>query len=103
MKIYIAFSIHNTNCFIVATKVITDIEYIRMCRNGYSRAESRRLGVSTADGQKMHWNKLLKRDGKPHTSPSWVLRRVNQLERVGWTIIGKEAFIKHHYESNSNG
>lgn len=44
----------------------------------------------------------MKADGTPHTVPGWVLRRFNQLEKAGWTIIGKDKFIQKHYHHDKN-
>jgi hypothetical protein len=99
MKVYIAFSIHGTNCFIVATREVTLLTPFLSYNPWFSLAESRRPGVNkVVDGYKLNWTKLCKADGTPHTNPGWVLRRFNELERRGWTIVGREKFVQKFYK-----
>jgi hypothetical protein len=96
-KAYIAFSIHGSNCFIVATRTFLTGVSLPL---GFKTVPSRRPGVDvTVDGYKLSWNKLSKADGTPHTSPAWVLKRFNELRRMGWRIVGYEKFVEHHYHS----
>lgn len=99
MKVYIAFSIHGTNCFIVATREVTLLTPFLSYNPWFNLAESRRPGVNkVVDGHKLNWTKLCKADGTPHTNPGWVLRRFNELERRGWTIVGREKFVQKFYK-----
>ena len=95
-KAYIAFSIHGSNCFIVATRRLIEGAPLP---SGFSVVPSRRPDVDvTIDGYKLNWTKLCKADGTPHTNPGWVLRRFNELERRGWTIVGREKFVQKFYK-----
>ena len=95
-KAYIAFSIHGSNCFIVATRRLIESAPLP---SGFGVVQSRRPDVDvTIDGCKLNWTKLCKADGTPHTNPGWVLRRFNELERRGWTIVGREKFVQKFYK-----
>jgi hypothetical protein len=99
MKVYIAFSIHGTNCFIVATREVTLLTPFITSNPEFSLTDSRRSWADKVlDGYKLNWTKLCKADGTPHTNPGWVLRRFKELERSGWTIINREKFVEHHYK-----
>lgn len=92
-KHYIAFSIHGTNTFIVATKDISN-----KLPRGYTVAISRRSDYEAIkDGVKVHWDGLLTSRGVPTKSPALVLQRFTQLKAEGWKIIGRDTFVKYHY------
>ena len=96
-KVYIAYSIHGTNKFLVATKEVTNDEYLAMVNSEFEPAQSRRPNYRTVDGVKLHWKKLLKRDGTPHTAREWVLARFYTLRELGWELIGLDSFLDSHY------
>ena len=82
-KVYVAFSIHGTNNFMVVTNVID----IAKLPTGFTIARSRRPNYDAKkDGVKLNWASLNKADGKPHTNRGWMTRRFNQLVRMGWTL-----------------
>lgn len=83
-KVYIAFSIHGTNNFTVVTNTLD----VAKLPAGFTIARSRRPNYDAKkDGVKLNWSELNKADGTPHTNPSWVARRMNQLARMGWTVV----------------
>lgn len=93
IKCYIAFSIHGTNKFTVATKEFKDYEAVGdFCLCGgpgsFMIGESRRPGYNKdKDGVKLLWSKLNRKDGKPLTDKGWVTRRFKELAKGGWTIV----------------
>lgn len=101
MKFYIAFSIHGTNKFTVATKdvaVIKDKAPPSMNQmsqvvesifgKDFRMATSRRPNYNAnADGIKLHWSRLCRKDGKPIQNKGWVTKRFNELKKMGWTIV----------------
>ena len=94
-KYYIAFSIHGTNCFIVATKLqheIKDIKALNM-----SEVKSRRSFAKINTDVKLNYEKLNNVNGKPTASKTKVLKIFKELENDGWEIIGRKEFIKKHY------
>lgn len=93
-KYYIAFSIHGTNTFIVATNVMTDRRFATLEKAGYRITASRR---KDAEGIKLTWRELSTKQGEPLRSAPHVLFKFKQLEKAGWTIIGREEFIKRHW------
>lgn len=93
MNYYIAFSIHGTNCFIRAT---TTNERLALANPGFTVAHSRRADFQKDRETKIHWDKLNKLDGKPHTSPLWVMRRFKELKELGW-VIDDAAFRHKHF------
>src|ERR1700752_266164 len=103
-KYYIAFSIHDSGVFIVATKTFDsffevtrdfpDPETIvpMTSRMGPVEKKSRRLDL---EDSKLHWSGLNKRRKKngthksylgPHTHPSHIVKMFNILKRRGWAI-----------------
>ena len=83
-KVYIAFSIHETNDFMVATNTLN----VGKLPEGFTLGRSRRPGYNAAtDGVKLNWVGLNRQDGTPHTDVVWVKRRFNELERMGWIIV----------------
>lgn len=80
----IAFSIHGTNCFIVATKKLTSVP------EGMGIVTSRDL---SAVGVKLIWLKLQSAKGEPLRSPILIKKRFNELREKGWTVDDK-AFVK---------
>lgn len=102
-KAYIAFSIHGTCAFIVATKIIEVFGRTIVTKppSGiFSKVESRRPNAAI-DDLKLHWDKLNKADGTPHTNPSWVIRRFNELEKAGW-IIDRKKFIQRNKKNGKD-
>jgi len=84
MKFYIAFSIHGTNTFLVATKEAKDIKALG---NEFRAAASRRPNLTIEkDGQKITWNGLMTKSGEPHKSHIYVLGKFYELGRMGWEI-----------------
>lgn len=99
-KFYIAYSIHGTNAFIVATLETKDYNDIASIPNGvrvqnlyFTVAKSR---MPNPTDTKLHWDQLNTLKGEPMKSPYHILRRFKILEKAGWTI-NKDAFIKRHY------
>lgn len=90
MKFYVAFSIHGTNQFRVAVKSARSIEALGP---DFRQAVSRRDNYNASrDGVKVHWNKLIRKDGTPLESKCWVSKRFNQLVALGW----REVTPKQH-------
>lgn len=84
---YVAFSIHGTNKFLVATKRM-DATSDELYAQGFVRQASRRNNYMPSDGIKLHWDKLTRKvDGKPYTNPAWVSRRFKELVAAGWTMV----------------
>ncbi|BCG50185.1 hypothetical protein [Ralstonia phage RP13] len=99
-NLYIAFSIHGTNKFIVATRTVNDVEYQALITLGFSVTTSRRPRYNQEkDGIKMHWNKLTTLKGDPYRSAPMILSRFKDLENAGWTITGRDEFIKKHWNN----
>jgi hypothetical protein len=96
-KAYIAFSIHGTCAFIIATNTVHSSygKIITKAPEGEFTIAFSRNPVKT-DDLKLHWSKLMKADGTPHTDPRWVIRRFNQLEKAGWKV-DREVFVKKHF------
>lgn len=97
-KFYIAFSIHGTNSFIIATRESGDDFFYPDLPDGFKIVASRRMGTPPT-GLKIHWDKLLREDGVPLASPSLIIRRFSELEKMGWKV-SKEHFVKRHYAKN---
>lgn len=90
MNFYIAFSIHGTNKFKVATLKIVGTADAALARlgPGFKVAQSRRPVYDVRkDGIKLHWDKLVRQDGTPIQDPGWVTKRFNQLKAQGWTLV----------------
>ena len=91
MKFYIAFSIHGTNQFTVATRQVdlTSIEHaLNYLGQGFKVIPSRRPGYdSKRDGFKLSWTKLNRADGTPLQNKGWVTKRFNELKAQGWTLV----------------
>lgn len=98
---YIAFSIHGTNTFIVATKSMTDKELAQLETVGYERVNSRRVDAEAVkrDGIKLSWPGLNTLAGAPLKSPAMVIHRFKQLEKAGWLIIGRREFVQRHWKN----
>ena len=105
-QFYIAYSIHGSNAFIIATKTmlessVQDNEVIlpdgKICKVVPSRdftkknheSEERRNSI------KLHHPNLLTKKGEPLRSPPHILRVFKALEKDGWTI-DRSAFIARH-------
>lgn len=109
MKFYIAFSIHGTNSFTVATNELpwglgpgegihTVMAHVRANFGpDFDVVQSRRPGHKPErDGYKLTWSKLnRKSDGKPHERRDWVTKRFQQLQKMGWTIVKGETLTCH--------
>ncbi len=97
MKFYIAFSIHGTNKFTVATYSIPNKQRSPglphqivkdLFGPAFTIAPSRRPNYDASkDGIKLHWNRLVRKDGTPIQNKGWVTKRFNQLNALGWTIV----------------
>lgn len=97
-KIYISFSIHGTNCFIIAINEKWNPEKLPPA---FKQVQSRRPKHDPdKDGLKVEWNGLLnKKTGEPYKSPQMVLARFRQLEQMGFTIIRRDEFVAHHFRN----
>lgn len=92
---YVAFSIHGTNAFIVATKVV-DVQNLP---EGFKIVNSRdRTKTAEKDGYKLSWDRLMSKKGLPLRSPPVVLARFKELTAQGWKI-DKSKFVGKHYVS----
>ena len=87
---YIAYSIHGTETFIVATKKMSVVP------KGFTVKESRRPSYKPEDGIKLEWKGLCTKAGTPYVQPSRVLKAFKDLEEQGWDVDSK-AFIQRHY------
>lgn len=95
LKFYIAFSIHGTNKFKVATLELKDrsgsVDHLTVATllgGDFTLAKSRRPGYNAAkDGYKLHWSRLSRKDGTPLQDKGWVTKRFNQLVKMGWTMV----------------
>jgi len=87
MNFYIAFSIHGTKSFKVATLHIVGTAEAALARLGpeFKVATSRRPG-KRQHGQ-LHWDRLLRQDGTPLQDKGWVTKRFNQLKAQGWKLV----------------
>lgn len=107
IKFYVSFSIHGTNRFITAVKVI----HIERPQNIYTGdrvvindhvfkvVKSRRPDWSLEkDGFKLHSDDLLTKKDEPMRSAPAILSFFNKLEKLGWTIHGKQEFINRHWK-----
>lgn len=96
-KIYISFSIHGTNCFIVAVNEKWDVKKLT---SAFKIVESRRPKFNLEkDGHKIEWSGLKnKKTGEPYKSPQMVLKRFSELEKMGFTIINREGFVARHFK-----
>lgn len=97
-KYYIAFSIHGTNTFIVATRTMTDSRLAILGQSGIRITPSRRSNVDLSEGIKLHWDGLFTAEREPLRSPPHVLAKFKLLEQDGWTIVGREQFINYHWK-----
>lgn len=104
MKFYIAFSIHGTNKFTVATcdkpakspiLEMPDSTIKDLFGPEFSIARSRRPDYNIkTDGVKLHWSKLLRKDGTPIQDKGWVTKRFNQLVKRGWIVVSPKVLNK---------
>lgn len=87
---YVAYSIHGTNTFYVATRTILgDKKYgLALLGPNFTEVPSRRPDYDVnKDGIKLHWARLRTiRSNKPLISPYVVEKRFRILEKMGWTI-----------------
>lgn len=111
IKVYIAFSIHGTNQFIIAKNEVDGV-VATFLNNGngwqprdslageFRRVQSRRPGYNEQrDGMKLEWDRLIStKTKKPYTNPAWVLRRFAELANAGWTVINRDKFIAHNFK-----
>lgn len=89
-SVYVAFSIHGTNCFIYATK---EVEKIEDLGPGFKEVKSRRPDYDRSVGIKLSFDKLNNAKGKPLTNPIAILKVFNDLEKSGW-VVQKQHFIQ---------
>lgn len=102
-KFYVAFSVHSTNAFAVAT-IETDTfvlskDHTTVMINGreFTLAKSRRPDYNEMkDGQKLHHTDLSTKEGKPLRSTPMIMQFFNRLEKEGWTV-DKAAFVTKHW------
>jgi hypothetical protein len=92
---YIAFSIHGTQKYHIATMQAYDLDDLYR-RSGlkyhtgvFWAVESRRENYNRdKDGVKLHWLGLLnQKTREPYRNPTWVARKFKELETMGWTIV----------------
>lgn len=103
-KFYVAFSIHGTQAFAVATietkDFVTTREGDTITINGrdFTPVKSRRPDYNPeVDGQKLHHQDLLTKEGKPLRSTPMIARFFNLLEAEGWKV-DKSAFVSKHWK-----
>ena len=97
MKVYIAFSIHGTNAFIVATKTLKTVGSIEELGPEFTAVNSRRPDYKPEDGIKLNWSRLnTVKSGKPLSHPAFVASRFKELEKDGWTV-DREKFNDYHF------
>lgn len=94
MKVYIAFSIHGTNCFITATKEVASMAELP---KDMTRVVSRRANYNPSTDWKVQWNGLLTKEGVPYRSHIKVMQKFNELQASGWTV-DKAAFLKRFFK-----
>lgn len=97
MKFYISFKINGTKSTIVATTIQSNkeelfawIKRMRCDHTGFT------VISSDQNESRVGWIKLLRKDGTPHISPAWVLRRFKELRKYGWDIDLTD-FLNEHY------
>jgi hypothetical protein len=99
VSIYVAFSIHGTNAFITAVKVVPkqDLskELSALAINNLFAAKSRREDFNKDTEVKLHWSSLLTQQGKPLRNPSIVLHRMRKLAAHGFTLNETEFLARH--------
>jgi len=93
---YIAFSIHGTNSFIVATRSMTEKEYKEHMASRMLFPLTSRLPKPLPGHTKLGWTRLNTKDGTPLRSPPLILSRFSELAKNGWTV-DKEKFVEKHY------
>lgn len=105
-KFYIAFSVHSTKAYAIATLETKDFVISRdgqtITINGrdYTVAKSRRPDYNEeTDGTKLQTQELMTREGKPLRSTPMIAAFFNRLEREGWTV-DKTAFVQKHWHKN---
>lgn len=105
-QVYVAFSIHGTNSFIVATKEVSDkviydlSHHHQIYGDEWKIVQSRRPNVDPKH-VKLHWSGLLnKKTKQPLRSPPAVLLRFKHLAQRGWKIdeVSRERFIDTHWK-----
>lgn len=93
---YIAFSIHGSNCFIIASKDLEDEAYNALIKTGKFFPVTSRLPTFRRVGTKLGWTRLNTKDGAPLKSVPLILSRFNELAKDGWTV-DKTKFVEKHY------
>lgn len=108
MKAYIAFSIHGTNAFIVATRTFKSISEIQKLGKEFRIVRSRRPDVDPMrDGEKLEWDALCVKEDfidsigkaerlRPMRSPALIISKFKKLEAMGWKV-DKKAFVARHF------
>lgn len=95
-KYYVAFSIHGTCCFISAS--IESDKPHDVLLPGSKIVPSRDPYRKDKEAIKLHWDGLTrKKDGKPLTSPIYVIMAFKQLKRMGWTLHDRDKFVNRHW------
>lgn len=92
---YIAFSINGTKAFITANHPLDETMMLSKLPAGMKIANSRDP-LKAPDTVKLHWDRLLTKEGKPLRSPPVILQRFKELEALGW-VVDKSKFVKKHY------
>lgn len=101
-KVYIAFSVHGTEKFLVATKDLSQEEYKALLKNSDFAVVQSRGGTPQKQEPrvKLHWKGLVTKDGKPLRSPPVIMARFKQLVAdYGFTMTdeSKAAFTAKHW------
>lgn len=95
---YIAFSIHGTNAFIIATRELSKKESTDLLASGEYKVATSRLAKPKVPGSvKLTWSGLTnKATGQPLKSPPVIIARFKKLEALGWTV-DKIKFVEKHF------
>lgn len=103
MNFYIAFSIHGTNTFIVATTKASGSEELQNREGKFVVVSSRRADYDPAThGIKVEWSRLSTLKGTPLRSPAQVIYMFKRLEKLGWTVDeeSRRRFVAKHWSKN---
>lgn len=115
-KFYVSFSIHGSCCFITAIKETSDYVINHNITTGrkyaiidgikFKIADSRRANYSVLkDGYKLHYPRLLTKEGDPLKAPGLIISRFKELEKLGWVVTRKsftERWFGQSAVKNSN-
>lgn len=114
MKVYIAFSIHGTEQFFVATKEflstnMTKVEQadaasfsLKGLPGLFSKTTSRRPNYRESDGVKLTWSELNnKKTKKPYVQLAMVRRKFDLLKAAGWNLVAQPVKAKRVRKSRA--